>query len=170
MPSPMGEGGSRRLTDEAFFPPVEVLQKAMRYSSSTATRSPFSGRRRRRVRRREVGGRGYALLIHRYAVPLLPQEKAKGGRNLPPAAALSGLSDKARKRLFTFQQRLVFRLRHRPTEIVALHPMTAERAEHIRLLFCFHARGGSVGAIRQGTEVAFYFSAMPRIPPPASGG
>ena len=48
MPSPVGEGGSQRLTDEAFF----------------------------------SLGRGFAegnalLLIHRGAVPLLPQEKAK---------------------------------------------------------------------------------------------
>ena len=48
MPSPVGEGGSQRMTDEAFFLSVEVLQKATRYSSSTAPRSPFSDRRRQR--------------------------------------------------------------------------------------------------------------------------
>ncbi len=38
----------RAATDEAFCPSVEVLQKAMRCSSSTASRSPFSSRRRQR--------------------------------------------------------------------------------------------------------------------------
>ena len=48
MPSPVGEGGSRRLTDEAFFPLSRFCCKVTRYSSSTATRSPFSHRRRQR--------------------------------------------------------------------------------------------------------------------------
>ena len=46
MPSPAGEGGSRRLTDEAFFPRSRFCCKVTHYSSSTATRSPFSGRKR----------------------------------------------------------------------------------------------------------------------------
>ena len=57
MPSPVGEGGSQRLTDEAFFPRSRFCCKVTHYSSSTAKRSPFSSRRRQRVRRRKVGAR-----------------------------------------------------------------------------------------------------------------
>ena len=49
MPSPVGEGGSRRLTDEAFFPRSRFCCKVTHYSSSTAPRSPFSHRRRQRA-------------------------------------------------------------------------------------------------------------------------
>ena len=70
MPSPVGEGGSQRLTDEAFFPSVEVLQKATRYSSSTAKRSPFSSRRRQGCEDGRSAGKRSALLIQREAVPL----------------------------------------------------------------------------------------------------
>ena len=66
MPSPVGEGGSRRLTDEAFFPLSRFCCKVTRYSSSTAPRSPFSSRRRqgrgcddgRLVGRRACGSSG----------------------------------------------------------------------------------------------------------------
>ncbi len=56
MPSPVGEGGSRRLTDEAFFPRSRFCCKITHSSSSTASRSPFSNRRRQ-GRRAKVGGR-----------------------------------------------------------------------------------------------------------------
>ena len=39
---------------------------------------PLLQQEKAKVRRREVGGKEGVLLIHRYAVPLLQQEKAKG--------------------------------------------------------------------------------------------
>ena len=40
-------------------------------------RRPLQGKKRKSIRRRKVGGKEGALLIHRGAVPLLQQEKAK---------------------------------------------------------------------------------------------
>ena len=61
---------------------------------------PYRGEEKS-IRRREVGGKESALLIHRFAVPLLQQEKAKaesGGTNMPSPVGEGGsrrLTDEA---------------------------------------------------------------------------
>ena len=75
MPSPVGEGGSRRLTDEAFSPAVEVLRKAMCLLLIHRSAVPLSR-----------CGSGTLGLFHSIGVkfsPLVPlryqQEKARTG-------------------------------------------------------------------------------------------
>ena len=119
MPSPVGEGGSQRLTDEAFFPQVRFCRRqcvtphpplrgppvSLRLGHTRALSLPRSeiqspraaslpagegkGGERKSIRRREVGWRG-GVAGRRGRRPLQGKTRTGGGTNMPSPVGEGG--------------------------------------------------------------------------------